>query len=816
MTPGAVVVDLRAVQSPDYRGRGIGRWVYEQAAAIERTRPDVVGAYLLDPEWPPPGVLDEIVASGKVHYAGTPAAVAACERAAVFHCPSPIELGRTIAQIRPPYVDHLGMRYSVVVYDLIPLHERDRYLVHPAQRRRYMARLEVVRAADAVLAISGKAATDVVNDLGVAPARCHVVGTGVSARFVPPASRQEALVALQRALPEIGGRFVLSPAGSDPRKNVEGLIAAFSLLPGHVRDGLGLVIVGEYPDNVVAHYRHLANEAGIGRSLVLTGFVSDEILLSCYQAASLVAFPSLAEGFGLPVAEALACGAVCCVSDRPPLTELVADPRARFDPTNHEDMAATMARCLGDEALQASLRTDAVSAVDSWNTVAGRVVGVWEELASGARRPWRRRRRMAVVSPFPPIMSGVAGYSAAMVDAMRRVEVRRSAEARVAGTDPAPRGAPDATTVPPLEIDCFIDGRNRYRVDPLPMGGSHPIDAALFERYDGIVGGYEHVVYVLGNSECHANALGALRRRPGTVLAHEVRLSGLLSFSLHTRGAVPGGLEAAIARNYPGLPEGLGRDNQLDDADAERYGLYLLKDVVHDAPRCVVFSEAARRLACLDVGPELDGRLDVVPFALWCLDDDQRLAVEAARAGRDDGPAVISTFGIVHPQKRPDALIGALAELRRRGHDVVVQFVGPASDALRQTLLAQAAAAGVEDHVRITGAVDDEEYLVSLGRTDVAVQLRRRFFGECSLTVGECLSAGVATVVSSTGWMGDLPDTAVAKVDPECSGAGLAGALEPLVATARRRQELGASGRSWAQTQTFELVAEAILDLLGV
>ncbi|MGH8980873.1 MAG: glycosyltransferase, partial [Acidimicrobiales bacterium] len=489
----------------------------------------------------------------------------------------------------------------------------------------------------------------------------------------------------------------------------------------------------------------------------------------------------------------------------PPLDELVTDPRARFDPSDPAGMAATMARCLDAEsqALQASLRADATGVVDSWDTVARRTVSVWEQLASARRRPWRRRRRVAVVSPFPPVLSGVAGYSAAMVEAMRRVDERRG-------------GAP------PLEVDCFADGLDRYRVDPLPVGDARPRDAALFERFDGVAGGYEHVLYVLGNSECHAHALGALRRRPGTVLAHEVRLSGLLGFSARSRGAVPGGLEAAIERNYPGLPAGLGRGDRLEDADAERYGLYLLKDVVRDAERCAVFSESARRLACLDVGPGLDGRVGVVPFALWCLDEAQRRAVGSARAervaapGGDGGPAIVSSFGIVHPQKRPEALVLALAELRRRGHDVVARFVGPVSESMRDALGGQAAAAGVGDHVMLTGAVDAHEYLAQLGRTDVAVQLRKHFFGECSLTVGECLSAGVATVVSSAGWMGELPGDAVVKVDLEGGSGALADAIEPLLTTSERRLALGESGRAWASTQTFDLVAEAVLDLLGV
>jgi glycosyltransferase involved in cell wall biosynthesis len=334
---------------------------------------------------------------------------------------------------------------------------------------------------------------------------------------------------------------------------------------------------------------------------------------------------------------------------------------------------------------------------------------------------------------------------------------------------------------------------------------------------------------VLGNSEFHANALAALRRRPGTVLCHEVRLSGLLALSLHTRDAVPGGLETAIACDYPGLPEGLGRGGSVGDADAERYGLYLLKDVAPDADRVLVFSEAARRLADVDVGPSLAGRLGVVPYAVSQLPPEALRAVAAARAGQEPagrrstrqsarrhGRRVVSSFGIVDPRKRPETMVEAVAVLARDGHDVELRMVGPVSERMASTVRALATSLGVGDRVHVDGEVSRDRYLSLLGRTEVAVQLRDRFSGECSGTVCECLSAGVPTVVSAIGWMAEIPSDAVCAAAPDCDGSTLADVVRSLLSTEGRRAALGEAGRRWAEERTFDVTAAALLEVMGV
>ena len=802
MTGAPVLCDLRAVQSPDHRGRGIGRWSYELACALERVRPDLVAAYLLDPGWPPPGAVEGLLASGKLAYLGTPRAEEAVAHARAYLCCSPFELDRTLGDVRPELVDRRGLAYAAIAYDLIPLRHPEEYLRHPAQRRRYGARLEVLRTADAVLAISKLAGADVRRFLEVAPERCHVVGTGVSRRFVPPVSREHALGALRSAMPELRESFVLYPGGNDGRKNIEGLIAAFAELPEPVLRRHQLVVVGDLPPLTANHYRHLAREAGVEDRLLLTGFVSDERLVELYQAAELFIFPSLAEGYGLPVAEALACGSVAAVSDRAPFDELVPEAKARFYPADPRDMAATIERCLTDEGLRRRVVEDAKGALCSWDEVAERVAAVLERLAAARPRPWRPRavRRIAVVSPFPPVPSGVAGYSAKLVEAMRAAIEAGAAPGWAAGS---------------TEIDCFADGLGRGNpVDP--VGGIVPRPAGAFEAVDHLSGSYDRVLYVIGNSEFHSRALASIRRRRGAVLCHDVRLSGLLALSQDLPGAVPGGLREAVARAYPQLPAHLGSNGWIGEADRDRYGLLLTREVLAHTDRLLVTSEAARSLAELDAGPELAGRIGVVPFAMARLSESELRIVERARSAAAEhraggGPYTLASFGLVDPSKRPHLLVEALALLVRDGVEVRLRLVGPVATSLAAELVALATARGVGERVEVTNEVPWEAYLRLLGETDVAVQLRSRAFGEASGTVSEACSAGVATVVSDLGWMHELPDGAVRKVPPDCGAPELACALAALLADGAARERLGAAAMAYANEHTFDLAARAVL-----
>ena len=174
-----VLFDIQGVQSRAHGERGIARYLNELATALERDHSELVSRFVLNRQLPVPPNIGSLGRADKLDFTDR----VDPERRTVYHIGSPVELEVPIDGLWPPQVRTL--RFVVTVYDLIPLLFPDIYLRDPWQRRRYEARLELIRRADRVLAISETTAADVIEHLGVTPERVVVVGTGVSERFPP-------------------------------------------------------------------------------------------------------------------------------------------------------------------------------------------------------------------------------------------------------------------------------------------------------------------------------------------------------------------------------------------------------------------------------------------------------------------------------------------------------------------------------------------------------------------------------------------------------------------------------------------------------
>jgi glycosyltransferase involved in cell wall biosynthesis len=242
----------------------------------------------------------------------------------------------------------------------------------------------------------------------------------------------------------------------------------------------------------------------------------------------------------------------------------------------------------------------------------------------------------------------------------------------------------------------------------------------------------------------------------------------------------------------------------------------LLADIVPHADQLLVSSAAARRLAETDVGPEFVGRLGVLPFAM-ALDEDELEAVAAARRGRPESDRpLVGSFGIVDPTKLPHLLVSAVAALRGNT-DIQIAFVGPVSDALADRLRTQASELGLGERIHITGRVERSVYLEYLGRATVGVQLRAGFGGEASAAVGDCLAAGLPTIVSNLGWMADLPVGTAVKLDYVSASSAseeLAGELADLLDHPDRRARLSERAAAYAADHTFTRAAAALMAAL--
>jgi len=208
------------------------------------------------------------------------------------------------------------------------------------------------RAAAHIIADSQATKRDLVERYGVEPSKISVIYPGYDEEAFQPVREREAIEAVKTRY-GIAGDYILFVGTIQPRKNLVRLMEAFSLLKRQAAD-LQLVIAGKKGWLYEAVFRRV-EELGLEGQVVFTGYVAEEDLPALFSGARLFVFPSLYEGFGLPVLEAMACGTPVVCSNASSLPEVAGDAALLFDPLDVEGMAAAMERILGDERLRTEL-----------------------------------------------------------------------------------------------------------------------------------------------------------------------------------------------------------------------------------------------------------------------------------------------------------------------------------------------------------------------------------------------------------------------------------------------------------------------------
>ena len=258
-----------------------------------------------------------------------------------------------------------------------------------------------IRRAARVVAVSEHGREDILRSApGLDPAHVVVVPNGVSPAFAPDPTAADRV----RAAHGLEPGYILFIGALQPRKNLLRLLDAYAALG----DAPPLVLAGDAKHDEAALDERIAS-LGLGGRVRRIGYVRGEpALRDLYAAAGVFAFPSLYEGFGLPVAEAMACGTPVLTSDATALPEVAGGAAVLVDPRSSGAIADGLARLLGDDALRARCRDAGLAraAELTWAAAAERLVGVWSDVLR--ERPQQRR----AVRPVAP------GRSASVVAAI--------------------------------------------------------------------------------------------------------------------------------------------------------------------------------------------------------------------------------------------------------------------------------------------------------------------------------------------------------------------------------------------------------------
>lgn len=211
----------------------------------------------------------------------------------------------------------------------------------------------VSRRARAVVTVSNFSKQRIHEVLGVPNERIHVIYNGVDEQFRPACSDE--IDAATRSVGVAGRPYFATLCTLEPRKNLKLVLAAWERARHALHRDTILLVVGGKGSNAVFN-QYAGDASAASDSVVFSGYVSDDMLPALLSGASGVLYPSLYEGFGLPVLEAMACGAPAVTTRRTSLPEVGGDAALYVDAHDPEDLAATLVRLSQSEALRRERR----------------------------------------------------------------------------------------------------------------------------------------------------------------------------------------------------------------------------------------------------------------------------------------------------------------------------------------------------------------------------------------------------------------------------------------------------------------------------
>jgi glycosyltransferase involved in cell wall biosynthesis len=700
----------------------------------------------------------------------------------------------------PPAPPLNGVKVVVVVYDLIPLLFPEHYIDRwpgPEYARLYFRSLERIKRYDALLAISDATRDDFIDQLSIPPERITNIRTGTDSRFFCP----DPLPSVPEDLESLGvtGPFVFSMGAMEFRKNLWGLIDAFAGLPEPIRSKHQLVLTYLPNHDEVWAIRHRANQRGILDQVVITGRIDDRTLRTLYRRCAAFVFPSLYEGFGLPVLEAMLCGAPVIAGSNSSQIEIVGDAGLLADVVITSDMTDKLEKILGDPEFAADLRRRAPvqGSQFTWKDSAERAVEALESLQSTpplrAHRSHSPKPRIAFFSPFPPLLSGVADYAGRLVTALKDH----------------------------YRIDIYHDSGYTPKFDLHDLGvGCH--HHKLFHRNAAILG-YHAFVYQMGNSQFHKYLYDLLPRYPGLVTMHDFNLSNFHYWNANVNGRGLESFREEMAAYDPEVASKYGpmlhRWSKLPGgvvAACVREGIYLNHKIFEHATGLVFHSpwgaEKSRALY-----PGYPGGLTVLPFGATAMPVDQeRRGTIRSRYGLPHDALIVGNFGLIHQTKMNVESVRAFAPLAERDPNALFVLVGPEWD--NGEARACAESLGIQKRVRFLGPRLANDFVDLVSCVDIGLNLRRPpTNGETSSSLLDLIRQGIPAIVTDVGTFSDFPERAVRKVkwDGASSQDLLTRTFLDLASSREAREALSASALAYVRERhDWSLVAAAYAEAI--
>lgn len=620
------------------------------------------------------------------------------------------------------------VKTCTTLYDVIPYVFKERYLANKTMYKNYMVWINNVKKMDRLLAISQSAKDDMIKYFNVDSEKINVIYAGTDNCYkslpISVSYRDEF-----KKIYDITNEFIMCTGGDDDRKNIEGLILAYSKMPKELINKYQLVIVCKLSQASEDRYYEIARNYNVRDRVILTNFVPLEHLILLYNLAHVVAFPSQYEGFGLPVVEAMACGTPVLTSNNSSLGEIAEGAAVLVDPFDVDDITRGLVEILVNSNLN-DLKQKGYERVKkfTWEEVALSSLNVLNEFGGKIKELEINSERIAFFTPLPPIQSGISDYS---VDIIKKLSKS-------------------------FFIDVYIDKGYTPKCEL-------PNNVNIYEHRHFLKNksNYLEVVYQMGNSEYHSYMIEYIKLYPGILVLHDYNLHGLL----HFKATKEGNLQKYREFLYEDYSKEV-VDNYVEDFTS---GKTTLRDfelpcngtVTNYSKKVIVHSDYSKRLLL-----EKDISKNVRKIHHYAKIEKLVNKGEVRQVYNiDDNELIISAFGHIHETKRIMPILKAFKKLLSKFSNISLYLVGKPSPSIEAEINQYMVAKNLDSKVTITGYTDINEFERYMDISDICLNLRYPYNGETSGSLMRILAKGKCVLVSDIGSFSEVPDNCCIKLD---------------------------------------------------
>lgn len=519
---------------------------------------------------------------------------------------------------------------------------------------------------------------------------------------------------------------VVFTGGFDYRKNIYAAIEAFALAKKQIKNkNVKFTLVCKVDDRNREMFEKKAKELGIENDVWLSGYVTDEELVNIYHKADVFFFPSLYEGFGLPLLEAMLGGAYVLSADNSSLPEVCGEYGLFCNAKDVKNMAEKLVEAVNNslsESLEDKQARQEYALTFTWKKTALQTYAAMEKQFVDTNH---KKKKVALVTPWPKHQTGISTYIYKIMPYITKY----------------------------MDIDLFIDNTMVNDVDFLPYSyGKQYFIKDLDEKHTE----YDEIIYQMGNNtDFHKGIYEYLRKYPGIVELHDYAIHGFFYHTYYLEGDKEGYRRALI--------DGYGEAGakHFADVDARR------SNPDNNAfPMSTSVTNLSKEIIVHNVWSynnlPVDNDKYVIP--LVCFEENSLSENELRKAKelicnkvktKCDGDIIIGCFGWVNDNKRPDILVKAVAKLIQMNYKVKLVFFGKNNSKKLEKAIEEEK---IDDYIAITGYISDEEYQVGLAMCDIVVNLRHPSMGESSATLCEAFKAGKPVIVTAVNQYLEFPD----------------------------------------------------------